>query len=100
VYDFFGGMYGVLLANLPLRTGLTGDLPSIAEFSDSLVPAHYAVIRRERLRAGRLGERDAWVVETGQDGAKMTFWLSQQAPYVIRLEIENQNGIRTTFEML
>jgi hypothetical protein len=40
------------------------------------------------------------VVATEQDGAKMTFWLSERAPYVIRLEILNPNGIRSEFEML
>lgn len=100
VYDFYGGMYGVLLAALPLRAGMTGKLPAIAEFTDTLATAEYRVLRRERTPAGAFGARDAWVVATEQDGAKMTFWLSDRAPYVIRLVILNPNGIRSEFEML
>lgn len=82
VFDFWGGMYGTLIAALPLKVGMHGTIPSIAEFSPDYQPATFDVVREEDLRAGALGVVHTFVVQT--EG--MTFWLSASAPYVLKLE--------------
>ena len=62
--------------------------------------APYSVLRRESVKAGSLGTRDAWVVESSQNGATMTFWLSEEAPFVIRLEMSYPNGTKARYEMI
>ena len=98
VYDFNGGMYGMLLAAQPLRLGHRGVLPAIAEFTDDYDTVPFRVVRRERVRAGHLGRVGAWVVEVGEPTA-MTFWISERAPYIIRLVLP-MNGSEASFDMI
>ena len=88
VYDFNGGMYGVLFAAQKLKTGATGALPAIAEFTDDFESVPYKVIGQERIRAGSRGDVDAWVVEVGTP-TTLKFWISERAPYIIRLVLPN-----------
>ena len=64
-YDFDGGMYGLVLAGLPLKPGLTGTIPSIAEFDDVPVTRSYRVLREEDISAGPLGKVKAWAQMAG-----------------------------------
>lgn len=91
IYDFNGGMYGMLLAAQPLRVGYKGVLPAAKEFEDKpdLVP--FEVVGKERIRAGFKGETDAWVVKVSGDNP-MTFWLSDAPPYILRLVLPFQKG--------
>jgi hypothetical protein len=83
VFDFWGGMYGTLLAALPLRVGYEGTLPSIDEFESRYKPASFKVVREEMFDAGKLGKQNVWVVET--EG--MTFRISTNAPYILKLDV-------------
>jgi hypothetical protein len=98
VYDFNGGMYGILLAAQHLRLGYRGVLPAIAEFTDDYDTVPFRVVRRERVRAGYLGPVETWVVEVGEPTA-MTFWISERAPYIIRLVLP-MNGGEASFDMI
>jgi len=98
VYDFNGGMYGMLLAAQPLRLGYRGVLPAIAEFTDDYDTVPFRVVGRERVRAGYLGPTDTWVVAVGEPTA-MTFWISERAPYIIRL-ILPMSGSEARFDMI
>jgi hypothetical protein len=98
VYDFNGGMYGMLLAAQPLRLGYHGVLPAIAEFTDDYDTVPFRVVRRERVRAGYLGPTETWVVEVGEPTA-MTFWISERPPYIIRLVLP-MGGSDASFEMI
>ena len=86
VFDFNGGMYGLLLATQKLTLGMTGTLPAVAEFTNDYEVISYKVVGRERVRVGASEEIDTWVVETG-DPASLRFWVSERAPYIIRLVI-------------
>lgn len=102
VYDFNGGMYGILLASLPLRKGLKGTLPAIADRDPTLTAEPFEVLGRETVHAGARGNRTAWVVESTHPGEyTMMFWLSKSAPYIIRLVMKDDAHHRVlTWDML
>jgi hypothetical protein len=102
VYDFNGGMYGILLASLPLRKGLKGTLPAIADRDPALTAEPFEVIGRESVHAGARGNVTAWVVEsTHPDEYTMRFWLTKTPPYIIRLVMDDQAHHRVlTWDML
>jgi len=88
VFDFYGGAYGFLLSCFPLKVGYTASFPAIGEIEDVAETVRFKVLRRERIRAGRRGLVDTYVVTAERQGEyTQTFWLSRLAPYVIRLEI-------------
>ena len=91
VYDFNGGMYGLLLAAQPLRIGYAGKLPAIGEFDDTYDTVPFKVVRREKIGAGAKGEIDAWVVDVGAP-TTMTFWIAERPPYIIRLKTPEPQG--------
>jgi hypothetical protein len=99
VFDFFGGLYGLLLTTFPLKSGFTASLPSLDENTDSIRWATFRVIGEEMVEAGSGGKVKAWVVETDDNGP-MTFWLTKQAPYVIKLVYVNRSGITATYTMM
>jgi hypothetical protein len=102
LYDFYGGMYGLLLATFPLHEGAIGSFQSIDEFENTNVPARYQVVRRERVSAGSRGHVSAWRVQSGREGQySMTFWLTKAPPYIIKLEMVNDGDPRVlTFDMI
>jgi len=55
--------------------------PAIDEFKDTMVDVSLNVRGREMVDAGSRGKVEAWVAEVGP----YTFWLTKEAPYVIRL---------------
>jgi len=86
VFDFWGGMYGMLLAGLNLREGASGAIPAIAEYQDGERPAAYRVLGQDDVMAGSHGRKRAWQVAAGQpDDLLMTFSLIQTPPYVLKL---------------
>ena len=98
VYDFNGGMYGMLLAGMNLHLGYRGVMPAIGEFTDDYDTVPFRVVRHEPVRAGYLGNVETWVVEVGEPTA-MTFWISERAPYIIRLVLP-MNGNQASFDMI
>lgn len=102
VFDFNGGMYGILLASLPLRTGLKGTLPAIADNDPELTSEAFEVVGQEEVSAGARGRVTAWVVDSVKPGQyTMRFWLTKQAPYIIRLVMTDQAHGRTlTWDMI
>ena len=89
VFDFWGGMYGTLLAALPLSPGYAGTVAAIDEFDPKYKPASFRVVREEDLMAGKMGRVHAWVVES--EG--MTFWISANAPYILKLDMSMSGGV-------
>jgi len=102
VYDFYGGMYGLLLATFPLGPGAEGVFRSVEEFDDAVTTASFRVVGRERTLAGSRGLIDTWRVEANRTGKpNMTFWLSQAAPYIIKLEMGNAGDAQImSFDMI
>ena len=89
IYDYYGGMYALLLATAPLRGGLSGSFTSIDEFSDDPVSVEFHVVGRETVRAGVSGGLvKAWKITAERPGQyDLTAWVVQKPPYVIRLNI-------------
>jgi hypothetical protein len=101
VFDFYGGMYGLLLSAFPLQEGYSATLSSADEFEARIKDVTFTVIGKEAVDAGPSGRRDAWIVESNTDQGPMKFWLSDQAPYVIRLEFnDKQNNMRWDWTMI
>jgi hypothetical protein len=90
MYDFHGGMTGLLLAALPLRVGYTATLPGMGDTASDLNLIR--VVGRERIDAGRRGKFDCWAVEIGAAPSRSTYWISKQPPYVIRAAVKSPRG--------
>ena len=96
VYDFNGGLYGLLLACLPLKTGLAGSLPAVADRESTFSVEPFHVLRQETVSAGSRGRRKAWVVQSVKPQKyAMTFWLAKTPPYIIRLVMDDWANKRT-----
>ncbi len=99
VVDFWGGMYGLLLAALPLHIGYAGSLAAIDENADSLYSATFRVTGRAPLAVGTR-EFATWIVEVPGPGYRMRFWIAKEAPYIIRLEMDYSNGNHASWNMI
>ena len=102
VFDFYGGTYGILLSCLPLKVGYAATFPAIDETKDELKAVTLSVLREERVRAGRMGMVKTLVVLIDTPGEySQTFWLSQNPPYIIRLQVAwaDRHAV-ATFDML
>jgi hypothetical protein len=100
VYDFYGGMYGMLLVAAPLKEGYAAKLPSPGEFDNDLHWVPFQVLKEEMTGAGSGKQVKAWVVLSDTYQGKMKFWLTREAPYVIRLEFTAKNGNIWAWEMI
>lgn len=88
VYDYYGGMWGLLLATFPLHSGAQGSFRSVEESEDAVAPVTYEVVGRERVSAGAHGRVRAWRVAANRPGAfNLSFWLTEAPPYVLKLEL-------------
>jgi hypothetical protein len=88
IFDYNGGMYGVLLAALPLREGLEARFPALSEDRDELDWITVSVGKQELVDAGPGKQVMAWPVDTEGNYANKShsiFWVSKEAPYVIKL---------------
>ena len=96
-FDFHGGMTGLLLAALPLRTGYAASIPGVGDTSEDATPIR--VLREEVVPAGRLGRVRAWVVRIGDGTMPTLYWISRRAPYVIKVVVTAPGG-SVSWEML
>lgn len=91
-------LYGLLLAAFPLEEGYSARFPYFAGNVSGFYNLEWMSFevkgRQPVAAAGR--QVEAWLAETEQ-GWK--FWLTKQAPYVIRLEIPAGNGAAQIWEM-
>jgi len=86
VFDYYGGMYAVLLAAFPLREGYAATLPAIAENRDELEMVTFTVRKEELVDAGPGNQVMAWPVDLDQpDHDHLIFWITKEPPYVIKL---------------
>jgi len=95
VFDFYDGMYGVLISTLPLSEGYEAEIPA---FDTTRMAVDWVPVRvtgRETIPAGPGKSARTWIVETptGLYG-KMTWWVAKEPPYVIKavLEIPKDEG--------
>ncbi len=99
VFDFNGGLFGLLVDGFPLKEGFSAAFP-IFDPRSGVAWAHYTVVGRERVPSGKGRTTEAWTVEV-QDPvrtARMLFSLTKEPPYIIRLQ-EIGEGVVWTFDM-
>lgn len=100
-FDFYGGLYGLLLAALPLKSGFSATLPSVDEDAPTLSWITYKVMGEDVTSAGPSGTVKTWIVEADTSLGPMKFWLSHDAPYIIRLEYTaKDNGYLWKYQMI
>jgi hypothetical protein len=100
-FDFSGGMYGLLIAALPLQTNQDIRLSDIDEFENKARDADVHIGKQEWVMAGRRGRVKAWVATSSSADYKMVFWLTRQPPYIIRLDMHKyDSGTDLRWEML
>jgi hypothetical protein len=88
VFDYNGGMYGVLLAALPLKEGLKVSLPTLSEDRDEQEWVTVTVGKPELVDAGPGKQVMAWPIDTEANYANQShsiFWVTNESPYVIKL---------------
>jgi len=88
VFDYNGGMYGVLLAALPLKEGFKATFPTLSEDRDELDWITIVVGKQELTDAGPGKQVMAWPIDTEGNYANKShsiFWVTKEAPYVIKL---------------
>lgn len=105
IFDYNGGMYGVLLAALPLKEGFKATLPTLSEDRDELERVKIIVGKQELMDAGPGKQVMAWRVDTEGNYANRShsiFWISQEPPYVIKLVtvIPSGNWVTVTISMI
>jgi len=100
VYDFLGGMYGMLLVGFPLHEGYSAKFHIFLDEGNKIDWLTFRVGAKESVQAGPGKKVDAYRVTTEQGGFKMIFHLTKEAPHVIRLEETGPTGVRTVFEMM
>jgi len=89
VFDFYGGMYGVLISALPLAEGCTTELPAFDTTKMAIDWVPVRVKGRETVESGSGKTTEAWVVETATKFyGRMTWWVTKEPPYVIKAVLE------------
>jgi len=105
VFDYNGGMYGILLAALPLTEGLKAGLPALSEDRDEYDRVAVTVGKQELVDAGPGKQIMAWPVDTEANYANKShsiFWVTKEPPYVIKLVTTIPTGkwVRVTISMI
>jgi hypothetical protein len=86
VFDYHGGMYGLLLATFPLKEGFTATIPTLSEDRDEFEWTTFTIGKQESVDAVPGKQVMAWPVEIDEaDHDHSIFWISKEAPYVIKL---------------
>ena len=98
-FDFYGGMYGLLFAAMPLREGFSATLPAVDEDDDTYREVAVHVVAREPVSAGALGTVDAWRTEAQTSMGAMRFWVTKSPPYILRLEWDASPGVTAVYSM-
>ncbi len=105
VFDYNGGMYGILLAALSLKEGYKATFPTLSDDRDELDEVTVAVGKEELVDAGPGKQVRAWPVDTEGNYANKShsiFWISKEPPYVIKLVtiIPTGKWIKVTISMI
>ncbi len=105
IFDYNGGLYGVLLAALPLKEGLELKLPTLSEDRDELDWVTIRVGKQELTETGPGKQVMAWPVDTEVNYANKghsIFWITKEPPYVIKLvtTIPTAKSVKITISMI
>ena len=101
-FDFYGGLFGILLAAMPLEAGHSYTFPAYNENDEPpLVTMTTAdVVREETIDSGYLGRLKVKVVRLNAiHDVQYTFWIADTAPYIIKLELKGPRGGKLTWTL-
>ncbi len=98
VFDFAGGMYGLLLACFPLEEGYKATFPFVAQFDEKYQTAHAEVVGKEEIHTPS-GDFETFKVVVTQPAGVLTTWVSKEAPYLIRIDASAPTWGHTRFEI-
>jgi len=93
VYDW--NLYGMLLVGLPFKKGLIAKIPFSGPSSLQWLIAH--VTDKETFTLPNNSKISTWKVVTNQN---LTFWISESAPYVIKLDLKLATGAKLVWEVI
>jgi hypothetical protein len=102
IFDYNGGMYGILLAALPLKEGFKARFPCLSEDRDEMDWITVVVGKQELVEAGPGKQVMAWPVDTEGNYANKShsiFWVTKEPPYVIKLVTTIPTGKWVTVTM-
>ena len=104
ILDFYDGMFGILLDSFPLKEGYEVEFPAFDSDRACIDWVRVKVTGRETVPAGEGKRAETWVVhvQTKLYGSS-TWWLSREAPYVIRASLvlaEKDGGTVITYTMV
>ena len=86
IFDYDGGMYGVLLSAFPLKEDFAATIPALSENRDAFEWVTFKVGKQEMVDAGPGKKVLAWPVTVdAPDKSHSIFWVSKETPYVIKL---------------
>jgi hypothetical protein len=103
VFDFYGGLYGLLLATFPLKEGYSATFPSDFQNNDGVEAVEWVTFHvkgKETISTVAGKQVETWLVENDAPQGHYQFWLSQQAPYIIKLIYTGPRGGKQIFEMM
>ena len=93
VFDFYGGMYGLLISTLPLADNYAAEIPTLDTNKMAIDWVPVRVKGRETVPAGAEKKAETWVVETPTKlYGRMTWWVTKEPPYVIKAVLEVPKG--------
>lgn len=95
VYDW--NLYGMLLVGLPMKKGLVAKFPFYAPQSSGLGWITASITGKESMKLANGKMVQTWKIVTDQG---LTFWISENAPYVIKLELQLQNSSKLIWETI
>ena len=89
VFDFYGGMYGMLISTLPLTDGYAAEIPAFDTTKMAIDWVQVRVKGHETVEAGPGKTAETWMVETlTKFYGRMTWWVRKSPPYVIKAVLE------------
>ncbi len=93
IFDW--NLYGMLLVGLPFEESGSFKLPFYSAQTDSLDWITININQKEKLELSNGNKIEAQKVLTDKG---LTFWLTKEAPYVHRLELDLQNKAKLIWE--
>ena len=99
IFDYIN-MHGILLLGFPLEKGFSAKFPYFNSQPTGGLKLEWQTIQvngLEKVDSGPKKNIEAWLVETG-DGWK--FWLTKEAPYVIKVIAPDPGGGQRFFELM
>ena len=100
-FDFYGGLYALLWVALPLKAEFTATFPSYTEdkHPENVQRVTYKIMGQEAIVAGRMGRQETWIVESDTSIGHLKYWISEKAPYIVRMDFKDASGANWTLSM-